>query len=232
MSTWRAVRQGIAHFFGFFSLSERYYSTARHDVLRFVEEAPGRVLEIGCGTGSTMAVLRSQRVPSQSIGVELDPAAAASAREVFDTVIEGAVEAADFEALIAPGTLDLVLCLDVLEHLVDPWQVVRRVTPLIRPGGRLILSVPNIRNWKFIKRLLFKGDFHYTDSGVLDRTHLRFFVRQTASALATSGGLHLVAAHDARAYERFEFRNILNILTLGATRDLIAKQWIVIAERR
>jgi 2-polyprenyl-3-methyl-5-hydroxy-6-metoxy-1,4-benzoquinol methylase len=213
-------------------VSSRYYATARHDVLRFIKTAPEAVLEIGCGTGATMAVLAEQRKPALAIGVELDPASAAEARAVFGHVIEGAVETADFESLISPDSLDLVLCLDVLEHLVDPWTVVRRVSPLLRSGGRLVLSVPNIRNWKFIKRLLLKGDFHYTDSGLLDRTHLRFFVRQTAEALATCGGLELVASHDARAYEPFEFRNLLNHATLGATRDLVAKQWIVIAQKR
>jgi 2-polyprenyl-3-methyl-5-hydroxy-6-metoxy-1,4-benzoquinol methylase len=215
-----------------FRLDTRYYATARHDVLRFIATPPERMLEIGCGTGATMGVLHARRAPEQAIGIELDPHAAMEARKVFDTVLEGEVESADFESLIALGTLDLVLCLDVLEHLKDPWQVVRRVSPLLRAGGRLVISVPNIRNWKFIKRLLFAGDFHYTDSGLLDRTHLRFFVRETAAELAISGGLSLVGVHDSRVYHPLEFRNLLNILTFGATRELVAKQWIVVAERR
>ena len=160
------------------------------------------------------------------------PASAAEARRHFDTVIESTVEAADFEALIAPASLDLVLCLDVLEHLVDPWTVVRRASPLLKPGGRLILSVPNIRNWKFIWRLLSRGDFHYRDAGLLDRTHLRFFVRETARDLAAAGGLVPIGVHDAREYSAIEFRNLLNTATFGATSTLIAKQWIAVAERR
>ena len=213
-------------------MDNRYYATARHDVLAHIAAPPGRVLEIGCGTGATMAALRERCDIVQAVGVELDPVSAAAAKTYFDTLFVSAVEDAPFETAIEPGSLDLVLCLDVLEHLVDPWTVVHRVSPLLRPGGRLMISLPNIRNWKFIARLFFLGDFHYRDSGVLDRTHLRFFVRETAMALATSGGLSIVDCVDARAYRRYEIRALLNAATFGLTREWIAKQWIVIAERR
>jgi 2-polyprenyl-3-methyl-5-hydroxy-6-metoxy-1,4-benzoquinol methylase len=214
------------------TLDTRYFATARHDVLAHIPGAPARVLDIGCGYGSTTEALKARGGAGFAIGVEIDPVAAGEAEKHFDHVYCAAVEQAPFEEKIAPGTLDCVLCLDVLEHLVDPWAVVKRVSPLLAPGGRLYISVPNIRNWKFIWRLLTRGDFHYTQSGLLDRTHLRFFVRETAMELAAAGGLSVVDAVDARAYKPYEARAILNALTLGATRGLIAKQWIVIAEKR
>lgn len=213
-------------------MDNRYFATARHDVLAHVPGAPKRILDIGCGWGSTTDALRKRGGVEFAIGVEIDPASAKEAEKHFDHVYCNAVEDAPFEERIAPGTLDAVLCLDVLEHLVDPWTVVQRVTPLLAPGGRLYVSVPNIRNWKFIWRLLTRGDFHYTQSGLLDRTHLRFFVRETAMALAGAGGLDVVACVDARAYKSYEARAILNALTFGGTSGLIAKQWIAIAERR
>ena len=214
------------------AVDNRYFATARHDVLAHISGAPARVLEIGCGAGSTMAELRKRGQVTQAVGVELDPASAETARAQFDTIYVSAVETAPFEQAIAPGTLDLVLCLDVLEHLVDPWTVVKRVTPLLAPGGRLYISLPNVRNWKFLARLFFRGDFRYRDSGILDRTHLRFFTRETAMDLARSGGLEIVDAVDARAYKPWEVRRLLNLITLGLTAEWIAKQWIVIAEKR
>lgn len=210
----------------------RYFATARHDVLAHVAGAPARVLEIGCGKGATLAELKKRGGASFAVGVELDPAAAAEAQPLFDKLYVSAVENAAFEEVIAPGTLDAVFCLDVLEHLVDPWTVVQRVTPLLGPGGRLYVSVPNVRNWKFLARLFFLGDFRYRDSGILDRTHLRFFTRETAGQLATSGSLRLVDIVDARAYRPWEVRRLLNMLSFGLTREWIAKQWIVIAEKR
>lgn len=213
-------------------MNDRYFATARHDVLAHIPGKPARVLEIGCGQGSTMAELRKREGVTFAVGVELDPASAKVAEAQFDTVFVSAVETAQFEEAIAPGTLDLVLCLDVLEHLVDPWTVVRRVTPLLAPGGRLYISVPNVRNWKFLARLFFKGDFRYRDSGILDRTHLRFFTRETAMALAGTGGLTVIDGVDARAYHPWEVRRLLNAVTFGLTAEWIAKQWIVIAEKR
>ena len=214
------------------AVDNRYFATARHDVLAHISGAPARVLEIGCGAGSTMAELRKRGPVTQAVGVELDPASAETARAQFDTIYVSAVETAPFEQAVAQGTLDLVLCLDVLEHLVDPWTVVKRVSPLLAPGGRLYISLPNVRNWKFLARLFFRGDFRYRDSGILDRTHLRFFTRETAMDLAQAGGLHIVDAVDARAYKPWEVRRLINLISLGLTREWIAKQWIVIAEKR
>lgn len=211
-------------------MSDRYYNMARHDVLRFIDGAPEKVLEIGCGAGATMAELR-KRGTQVAIGVELDPGAAADAARHFDTVLKGFVEQADIEGHVQPGSLDMIMALDVLEHLVDPWTQVKRLSPLLKPGGKFVLSVPNVRNSKFIFGLLFKGNFRYQDDGLLDRTHLRFFTRETAEELASSGGLKLAGSYDAKQYKPGSPRAILNALTGGWTRDLVAKQWVVVAEK-
>jgi 2-polyprenyl-3-methyl-5-hydroxy-6-metoxy-1,4-benzoquinol methylase len=142
-------------------------------------------------------------------GVELFPDAAENARSVLDQVWCGDLEATSFETAIAPASLDVILCLDVLEHLVDPWTVVKRLSPLLKTDGRLIISIPNIRNWKFIRKLLMNGDFHYRDAGLLDRTHLRFFVRDTAIELAEAGGLKVSYAGNAHPWKPLDMRNIL-----------------------
>jgi 2-polyprenyl-3-methyl-5-hydroxy-6-metoxy-1,4-benzoquinol methylase len=119
----------------------------------------------------------------------------------------------------------------VLEHMVDPWTMVKRLTALLAPGGRLIVSVPNVRNYRFIIGLITRGDFRYRDFGLLDRTHLRFFVKDTAAELATCGGLTLVSAASIQTFKPHEPRGILNALTFGRLEGFLAKQWLIVAEK-
>jgi SAM-dependent methyltransferase len=212
----------------------RYFETPRREVLPHVPSGVQRVLELGCGSAATLrAILERDRRESFSWagGVELDQDAADKAKEICQRVWVCNAETEPFESEIEPGSLDLILCLDVLEHLVDPWRVVERFSPLLRPGGRLVVSIPNIRNWKFIWRLITRGDFRYRDAGLLDRTHLRFFVRETAVELVTKGGLNLVYAGNAHPWASSDFRSILNRVTLGCLEDLMIKQYVLVAEQ-
>ncbi len=213
-------------------MTNRYFGTARREILPWLPQTCERVLEVGCGTGATLAAIRETKPVSYALGVEPDESSANLAKANFDHVITSFVEDAPIEANAQAESLDLILCLDVLEHLVDPWATVKRLTPLLKTGGRMIVSLPNIRNWKFIRGLFFKGSFRYTDAGLLDRTHLRFFVRETAIELIECGGLKLVDCVDAKDYSPFEFRKILMTLTAGGMSDLLAKQYIIVADKK
>lgn len=212
--------------------NDAYFDTPRREILPHLPARVERMLDLGCGTGATTAAVRAARPVIWAGGVEYLPDVAAKAEGRFDRLWIGDAAAADLEAEIAPGSLDLVLCLDVLEHMADPWAMVRRLSALLAPGGRLIVSVPNIRHYRFIWRLIAKGDFHYRDFGLLDRTHLRFFVRATAAELATCGGLSLVEVRSVQTLKASEPRAILNRLAFGKLTDFLAKQWLVVAERR
>lgn len=208
-----------------------YFTHARQEIMPYLPERCGRLLDVGCGAGATVEAIRALRQVDWAGGVELDPAAAGLARDRLDLLLEGDLAAAPLEEKIPEGSLDLVLCLDILEHLVDPWEAIRRLSPLLKPGGRLIVSIPNIRNWKFIWRLLTKGDFRYREAGLLDRTHLRFFTRETAAELACSGGLKLVSCENATRYGPMELRRWLSAASGGRADSLLAKQFVVVAER-
>jgi 2-polyprenyl-3-methyl-5-hydroxy-6-metoxy-1,4-benzoquinol methylase len=213
-------------------MTKRYFATARTEIEPHLPARVTRMLDLGCGEGATTAFVKAKRDVQWAGGIEIMPDAGRAAEAVCDRVWVGNIEKMRPDDEIAPGSLDLILCLDVLEHLADPWSVVQRLSPLLAPGGRLIVSVPNIRNWKFIWRLLTRADFNYTQAGLLDRTHLRFFVRHTAAALATSGGLTLAAAVNAHPWPISDGRGILSKLTFGRLDDLMIKQFLVVAEAR
>ncbi|NBY29405.1 MAG: class I SAM-dependent methyltransferase, partial [Sphingobacteriia bacterium] len=77
----------------------------------------------------------------------------------------------------------MLLCPDILEHLVDPWRTLRQWSTYLKPGGRLLISIPNIREISVMWKIWGLGDFGYTEDGILDKTHLRFFARRNAAEI-------------------------------------------------
>lgn len=205
-----------------------YFSQVRREILSLLPEKTGRVLEIGCGTGDTLSYLRQQGRCDWVGGVELASAAAAEARSKLDLLIEGNVEtlALPFE----DGSLDVILCLDILEHLVDPWGTVRKLDKALKPGGLLIASIPNARHFRLVFPLLFQGKWRYSEAGILDRTHLRFFVRESALELMGSSGLQ-VEKVCATGLEKGSKSRIANMLTLGLFKPFLEVQFLICARK-
>jgi 2-polyprenyl-3-methyl-5-hydroxy-6-metoxy-1,4-benzoquinol methylase len=206
-----------------------YYGHARTEIAPLMPARAGRVLEVGCGRGATLAWLTHTGRCTHTTGIELFAQAADAARAVVDRV-----EAGDAEKLLGvvaqEGKFDAVLCLDVLEHLHDPWAFVRRIPPLLNPGGVLIVSVPNVRHWRVSADLLFRGRWRYADAGVLDRTHLRFFTRESARELVAEPRLKLVACEASRP-PRASVGGLANLATLGLLKDLFAVQFLLAAHK-
>jgi len=152
---------------------------------------PGaRVLEVGAHSGYFSALLRGHGCAVTAL--EVDPRAAALAADHADRVVVGDVEDPAVRARLG-GPFDRVLFMHVLEHLVDPWGALRAVRELLAPAGRVVLLVPNVACWRVRKRLFFGGAFEYEDTGILDRTHLRFFTLPSARGLLETSGFAVVA---------------------------------------
>jgi GT2 family glycosyltransferase/tetratricopeptide (TPR) repeat protein/2-polyprenyl-3-methyl-5-hydroxy-6-metoxy-1,4-benzoquinol methylase len=156
-----------------------YFSHVRPEVLSLVPDSALRVLDIGCGAGCLGEALKA-RQNATVVGIELDKSAAALARNRLDDVLVGNVETLDpgFE----DGTFDAIVCGDILEHLREPEQLLRRVKAWLTPEGRLIASIPNVRHHSVIRSLL-AGNWTYESAGLLDRDHVRFFTRREVEKL-------------------------------------------------
>lgn len=166
-----------------------YFSLVRQDIAPLLPAHARQVLELGCGDGATLAWLKASGLATHTTGVELMPGVAEVARTRVDRVCEGDVGAV--LPSLAEGAYDLVLCLDVLEHLVDPWSTLRRANRLLRPGGQLIVSLPNVRHHSVLLPLLLGDRWQYEDAGIMDRTHLRFFTRRGARQLVQQAGFQI-----------------------------------------
>lgn len=186
-----------------------YYEELRLPMLSLIKDTPKRVLEIGCASGQTLAYLK-ERGAELTVGVEYSPEVAerARSRNGVDRVIAGNVETIDLD--FEENSFDLILVGHVLEHLVDPWTVLRRLRALLKPQGRLVGALPNVRHYSVVLPLFFSGKWHYEKSGIMDWTHLRFFTRQSAIDLLTTSGLRVEtiqpdAGRRSRMIDRLSF---------------------------
>jgi SAM-dependent methyltransferase len=169
------VAAGLCHVF------IDYYGEVRDDVLPFVPATARDVLEIGCGRGLTGELLE-RRLGCRVTGVELNPEVARDAARRLHAVHQG-----DVQTLDLAGEFDVVLALELFEHLTDNERFLARARELLRPGGRLVLSVPNVGHWAVVEDLL-AGRWDYLPIGLLCYTHYRFFTRRTlADWLARCG---------------------------------------------
>jgi 2-polyprenyl-3-methyl-5-hydroxy-6-metoxy-1,4-benzoquinol methylase len=205
-------------------MTQKYFEYTRNEILPLLPDKISKVLEIGCGTGNTLEWLKAQKQCDWAGGVELHPDAVARAREKLDAVYVGNIEQLDLP--IDQGSLDLILCLDVLEHLLDPWTVVRRLQKLLKPGGVFIASIPNVRHHSVLSPLLFKQKWEYTEAGILDRSHLRFFVKKSAVQLIESSGLK-VDMLLATGLGRSRKSQFVNSLIPSVIKSLFEKQYLI-----
>lgn len=148
------------------------------------------VLDVGCWSGFAGRFLRDAR-GAEVDGVEPHVAMAERAQRDYRAVYCMGVEQAADRLLADKRAYDVLLFLDVLEHLTAPAEILERSRSLVKPGGRALVSLPNVAHWSVRKELLM-GRWRYTQSGLLDQTHLRFFTLASARQLATQSGWRIV----------------------------------------
>lgn len=170
-------------------------NTSHAQVLGLVP-AGSTVLDVGCATGYLAEALTARGCTVS--GVEYDPEAAEKARPHLDHLVVGDLATMDVAAEFGDRTYDVLVFADVLEHVADPADVLRRLLTLLRPGGSVVASIPNVAHGS-LRLALLQGRWEYTEVGLLDRTHIRFFTRTSVLELLAETGL---AAVDLRTTVR------------------------------
>jgi len=140
----------------------------------FLPKRRTAVLEIGCGEGMFAASIEGT---TETWGVELDSEAAHAASSRLHKVINAGFDEAS--GVLPRNYFDVVICNDVIEHMIDHDSFFRTIKKHISDSGVLIGSIPNVRHYNTLFRLLFSKDWRYRDDGILDRTHLRFFTEKS-----------------------------------------------------
>jgi 2-polyprenyl-3-methyl-5-hydroxy-6-metoxy-1,4-benzoquinol methylase len=206
-----------------------YFSFVRTDIGPLLPSQSNEVIELGCGDGNTLAWLKELGYARHTTGMELCAEPAAQARKKIDRVIEGDLQSALPQ--LEKESFDMVLCLDVLEHLNDPWTTVKQLYSLLRPGGSIVISVPNIRHYSVLLPLLWHGTWRYQDAGIMDKSHLRFFSRESAQEMLTQNGFNITASIDngLSVNRKKEFWKA--IVAKTSWRDLCVFQFLIRAEK-
>ena len=201
-----------------------YFEAVRVDLLEMLPREGGlRILEIGAGKGATLQAAKERGLATYTAGIELmmpdNYVAGAGGIDLFLT--------GDFEAMnldLLGGSFDAVICADVIEHLRDPWTSVRRMSNLLRPGGVLLTSIPNFRNFRALCPILFQGDFRYSGAGLLDKSHLRFFCRTNVRHLFEQAGLVVETMETNMGGYGLRHR-AFDLVTLGLFHDFFVFQF-------
>jgi SAM-dependent methyltransferase len=163
-------------------------------MLPFIPARRSRVLEVGCGEGTFSASLLGTE---ETWGIEPTPAAEI-AKNRLTRVLRGTFD--DVKGQLPAAYFDLIVCNDVIEHMPNHEAFFREIGRYLSPEGMLIGSIPNVRFYEHLFRLLFEKDWTYTDEGILDRTHLAFFTEKSLRETIARCGLKLVRLEGINTY--------------------------------
>lgn len=208
---------------------DSYFGHERNEIDELFPINCGSVLDVGCGDGATLKWLKDSKRCRETYGIEIFESAALKAKKVVDHLFHGNIENDEIEFL--SERFDVILLLDVLEHLLDPWIVLKKlVEHNLNINGSIIVSLPNIRHYSALFPLLFKGEWTYQKSGILDKTHFRFFTKNSCIELFTQAGLKvertILVPVDISLKQK-----LFNILTLGLFRNLLTQRYIFLLSK-
>jgi 2-polyprenyl-3-methyl-5-hydroxy-6-metoxy-1,4-benzoquinol methylase len=197
-----------------------------------------KILEIGTGSGSLAAAVKQRNAAVDYVGVEISPEYVELSRKRCDRVYLDNFEKPDYKLVQEIADKDCIVFSDVLEHFVDPWRVLEMLKSTMKPKARIIASIPNVQHWSIQVRLN-RGDWRYAESGLLDKTHVRFFTRETILELFETTGFRVIhleprifnfpnqeLALDVIA----KFTHLLGGNEQTARSDAVAFQFTVVAE--
>lgn len=207
-----------------------YFSNIRLDLLELIPNKyrNGNVLEVGAGSGDTLLFAKQNRYASKVTGIDIQSINHShQSHSEIDQFIIGNVEQDDL--LFTQQPFDVIICGDVLEHLVDPWHTIQKLKSYLSEEGVIIASIPNFREITTLTNICFKGDFKYQESGILDKTHLRFFCKKNIEELFIHNGFQIISIRNSLKYNQGK-RQFFNKLTLGVFENFLTVQYHIVGK--
>ena len=211
---------------------ELYFTNPRIDLIKLIpKKSDNKILEIGAGGGDTLLEIKRQNLAKELVGIELMQIANSNQTSSdIDKFIICDVEKTELE--FPDSYFDVILLGDVLEHLLDPWLFLKKISRYLKTGGIFIASIPNIRYYTAMFKIFFRGDFGYEEQGLFDRTHFRFFCKKNMRSLFNTASFKCrdIMPRD-KLYEIRSKRKLFNRLTFGLFEEFLTLQYIIVSEK-
>lgn len=212
-----------------------YFQFTRTDLIDLLPKRTfDNILEVGAGGGNTLLYLKHAGIAKQVTGIELfDLPGTEQNNQGIDRFIIDNIEQTNNNAF-NKNEFDIIICGDVLEHLANPWAVRDKLINWLKPGGYFLASIPNIREFKTVLKILLRGTFTYEEGGVMDKTHLRFFGKKNIIELLSANGLRIEKMVSNLAYPAWntKTRAHINNISFKLFEEFLAKQYFVLSIKK
>lgn len=217
------------------SKSSAYYTSVRTDLVSLLPRKPNlRVLEIGAGGGDTLVFIKAHKLAIEVVGVDIfDLPNTNQHHPLIDRFIVTNIEQGELD--FTPGYFDVILCGDVIEHLVDPWATIKKLSQFLTTDGLFVISTPNFRHLYNFITIFVRGDFKYNPDGdLLDKTHLRFFCKKNIADLVNTAELKFQSIDPIISFKDYRprwFVRFFNAVTGRLFEQFLVSQYVVVGRR-
>lgn len=188
-----------------------YGNNRRYDVIDVMDKDTRNkinVLEIGCGMGATLYEIKNKFKDVEVFGVEKNKNAAEVASGVFN-IITGDIE--ELELSYKRNFFDYIILVDIVEHIKDPWEVLKKISKYLKSDGEIISVIPNIMHISIIEDLI-NGKFTYREGGILDRKHLRFFTLEEICKMFSMSNLSIMSIKEKKTNLSEKEQELIEVL--------------------
>ena len=186
------------------------------------------ILEVGCACGSTLLKLKEIYKDCNLYGFDINKESTDIAKCIDNANIK-CVDIESDDILFEENKFDLVILLDVLEHLRDPWKLMKKIKKALKKEGQIIISLPNIMHISIVNDLV-QGKWDYQESGILDKTHLRFFTLKSIKEMFQSIDCNMIYYFSIYSRVSNEEESLINLLSTQYNIDktqLMSYQYII-----
>lgn len=184
------------------TIHNKAYIRTRKGLLKHIVGEHKCVLDVGCATGENGLFLLENNIADTVVGVEYVSAMGEEAKTKLSKTLIGSIEDEEILKSLSEHQYDYVIFGDVLEHLVDPWKVLKTIAGYLKKEGKIIISVPNVQHFDVFYHVYIKGTWPLNNAGLFDRTHLRWFTKKDLAALVAKADLKI-----DKVERKFKFRD-------------------------